>query len=441
MMPDETGRGANRRSFDRSDAIFAEVAGRIPLASQTFSKSHQQWPRRAAPLFLTHGKGARVHDVDGNVYIDYLQGLMANILGYCDVDVDAAIRDQIDRGFSFSLPTTLEDDLAERLIRLIPCAEMVRFGKNGSDATTAAIRVARSVTGRDKVAVCGYHGWHDWYIGTTTRDGGVPESVRQLSSAFAINDAEAITDVLTADPNGYAAVILEPGGAVPLKAGFLDTLRELTERFGVLLVFDEIVTGFRVDIGGAQKRHGVTPDLACFGKAMSNGMPISALVGRRDLMMELEDVFFSGTSGGEALSIAAAIATIDKIEKHGVTARLWQLGDDSMQECNAAFRRHGLGGTLSFGGEAWWPRLAMTDLPVHPLLMTSLLRQEFVAEGLLMAAGINLCLPHEDPTVREETRGAFDRAAASVRAHLDASDPRARLRGELVQPTFSVRPS
>lgn len=429
----------NKRVFDQSNRVFEDVSQHIPHASQTFSKSHQQWPRGVAPLFLSHGKGAHVHDIDGNIYIDYLQGLMSNILGYCDPDVDLAIATQLGRGFSYSLPTLLEGELAERLIRLVPCAEMARFGKNGSDATTAAIRVARAATGREHVAVFGYHGWHDWYIGSTTRNAGVPERVRKLTSAFSLNDANALDAALTARPNDFAAVILEPGGATPLAPGFLQRLREITERNGAILIFDEIVTGFRAGLGGAQERHGVVPDLACFGKAMSNGMPLSALVGRRDLMMLLEEVFFSGTSGGEALSIAAAIATIDKIEREHVPMRLEALGAELENECNASIEQHDLGSILSFGGEAWWPRLKITDPPVESNLLTSLLRQEFVAEGLLLAAGLNLALPHENGEIRTETRTAFARTLIRIRDHLNAADPGACLRGAPICPTFQVR--
>ena len=156
-----------RDAFGKSNQLFSRALETIPLAAQTFSKSHQQWSRGSSPLFFESGNGCYVEDIDGNIYIDYLQGLMPNILGYCDPDVDAAVRDQLERGVSFSLSTTLEMDLAERLVRDIPCAEMVRYGKNGSDVTTAAIRLARAHTGREQILIAGYHGWHDWYIGTT----------------------------------------------------------------------------------------------------------------------------------------------------------------------------------------------------------------------------------------------------------------------------------
>ena len=425
--------------FKKSNQQFARASELIPLASQTFSKSYQQWVRGATPLFLESGRGCRVEDLDGNVFIDYVQGLMPNILGYCDPDVDAAIRGQLEQGISFSLPTILEVDLAERLARHIPCAEMVRYGKSGSDATTAAIRLARAYTGRDKIAVAGYHGWHDWYIGATTRKLGVPSSVSQLTATFPANDAARLEELLYAEPQAFAGIILEPTGTTPCAPGFLERVRELADHYGVVLIFDEIVTGFRIHPGGAQSHFGVSPDLACFGKAMANGMPISAVTGRGDIMILMEDVFVSGTFGGEALSLAAAIATIDKIEAENVIPRLWTRGDALIKRSNKVFERQGFGGILTFGGEGWWPRLSIQNLPIDPVLMTSLLRQALVGEGLLLASSYNLCLAHDSDNVMEETLAGLERAVSLVRAQIDSPDPEAHLRGEKIQPTFSVR--
>lgn len=429
----------NSRSYQRSNEFFERASNVVPLASQTFSKSHQQWVRGAAPLFLESGRGARVVDLDGNSYIDYVLGLLPNILGYRDPDVDLAIMAQLEKGITFSLATRLEAEVAEQLCRLIPCAEMVRFGKNGSDVTSAAVRLARAFTGRDRIGLCGYHGWHDWYIGTTTRNSGVPAAVQALSAKLPFNDLDAIASYLEREGDNTAAIIMEPDGAVPPAPGFLAGVRALTERHGVLLVFDEIITGFRVDMGGAQRRHGVTPDLACFGKSMANGMPISAIVGPRRLMRLMEDIFFSATFGGEALSLAAVKATLDKLERDNVVPRLWRLGERLRDGMNAVFARHGLGDTLKFSGEGWWPRLAMLKPPVEANLLTSLLRQEFCEHGLLLGASLNLSLAHDNPAIERDTLLAAELSIAAVRAALDAPDPAAELRGEMIRPTFSVR--
>ncbi len=428
-----------QRGFARSDALFEKASALIPLASQTFSKSHQQVVKGAAPLFIVSGRGCRIRDVDGNEYIDYVMGLLPAILGYGDADVDAAIERQLANGITFSLASPLETELAERLVRLIPCAEQVRFGKNGSDATTAAVRLARAHTGRDKVIMAGYHGWHDWYIGTTARDLGVPEAVKALSCKVPFNDLDAVDRLLAADPDGFAAIILEPAGTVPPTPGYLEGLRALAHRYGTVLIFDEIVTGFRMHMGGAQAYYGVAPDLACFGKAMANGMPIAAVVGRADIMARMEDIFFSATFGGETLSIAAAIATLDKLEREDVPGRLWRRGDGLRDAANQLFDRIGLGNSIRFEGEGWWPRLSVGAGPTDANIIRSLLRQEFIAEGLYLLSSLNLSLAHDRDVVVRDTLTAMEAALARVAEALDDADPAAHLKGPPIQQTFSVR--
>lgn len=435
----QSGTTSTARTFGRSNAYFERAAASIPLASQTFSKSYQQHVQGAAPLFIESGEGCRVYDLDGNGYIDYILSLLAVILGHGDPDVDAAIDQQLRRGVSFSLPSPLEAELAERLIRLIPCAEMVRFGKNGSDVTSAAIRLARAHTSRDRVALCGYHGWQDWSIGTTTRRLGVPEAVQSLSVTFPFNDLDAAEACIGKDGDTLAAVILEPEGVVEPAPGFLAGLRELCNRHGVVLIFDEIVTGFRLHLGGAQAAYSVVPDLACFGKAMANGMPVSALVGSRDIMRRMEDIFFSTTFGGESLSLSAAIATIDKLEREAVPDRLRALGARLKAMVGKALSEQGLGAVFAIGGPDWWPRLLPMGAADAQIVQISLLRQELAARGLLVASSFNLCLAHGSETVMQETEMAFADAASAVRAAIDSNDPAACLRGRPIQPTFAVR--
>jgi glutamate-1-semialdehyde 2,1-aminomutase len=428
------------RLFSKSDALFERASAVIPLASQTFSKSHMQFARGAAPLFLERGDGCRVWDVDGNEYLDFIMGLLPVVLGYRDPDVDNAIREQLDRGISFSLATDLETRLAERLIELIPCAEMVRYGKNGSDATSAAVRLARAYTGRDRIACCGYHGWHDWYIGTTTRDLGVPRAVGALTSSFPFNNASALEEMLASDPQGFAAIILEPMEFEVPDPEFLQRVRDAADRYKVVLIFDEIVTGFRLDLGGAQTYFGVTPDLASFGKAMGNGMPISAVVGRREIMARMEDIFFSGTFGGEALSLAASLATLDKLEKTNGIARMHAFGADWRQGMEALLDKHGLSTVFRLFGSDWWARIAaVPDADCDPQLATTLLRQELAERGILQLSSCNLSLAHTEDGILTETLSRWDQALADTAAHLKSNDPAARLRGEMIKPVFQVR--
>jgi len=431
----------NMRSFNNSMAAHSRALKTIPLASQTFSKAAMSTVEGAAPLFLERGDGARVWDPDGNAYIDYVLGLLPVVLGYRHPAVDAAIRNQLDRGISFSLATELEAELAERLVRLIPCAEMVRFGKNGSDATSAAIRLARAYTGRDKVALCGYHGWHDWYIGTTARHLGVPEAVRALSTTFPYNDSGALEALLSAEPDAYAAVILEPVGLVEPEDGFLEAARALCDRYGVVLVFDEVITGFRIGMGGAQEAYGVTPDLAAFGKAMGNGMPISAIVGRSEVMRLMEDIFFSGTFGGEALSLAASIATIDVLEAQKGPATLAATGARLKAGVADSIAAHDLGAELAVGGGDWWPAVMPTGQGrSDATIVASLLKQELLENGVLMGPTFNLCLAHAEPDIVEETLAAWEAALGRLEEALASNDPAGRLRGKPIRPVFQVRP-
>ncbi len=430
----DAGRGYARshRMLDRAERV-------IPLGSQTFSKSKIQLPPGAAPLFVTHGDGGRVFDVDGNEYVDLISALLPNVLGYRDPDVDLAIRRQLNRGISFSLPTELETQLAERLATHIPCAEMARFGKNGTDATSAAIRLARAATRRDRVMLCGYHGWQDWYIGATSRNLGVPAAVSALSHTVPYGNLAAIDALLAKYPDEFAALIVEPAGATEPAPGYLQGLKDLVHRHGALLIFDEMITGFRWSIGGAQAYYGVVPDLACFGKAMGNGMPISAVVGRADIMRLMEDIFYSGTFGGEALSLAAAIATIDKIEQEKVTDRLWQVGADLKKRACEKITAAGLDNIIALTGTAPWTILSYKDHPhgSKEAIKTLFLR-EMIAAGVLINASHNVCFAHTAADV-EHVLGAYDHALGEVRRGLHAGTLDQQLNNQLIRPIFSVR--
>jgi glutamate-1-semialdehyde 2,1-aminomutase/spore coat polysaccharide biosynthesis protein SpsF len=427
------------RRYGASGALLERAEKVIPLGSQTFSKSRIQWPEGAAPLFLSHGRGGRVWDVDGNCYVDMVCGLLPVVLGYCDPDVDEAIKKQLADGISFSLATELESELAERLVEIIPCAEMARIGKNGTDATTAAVRIARAATGRDRIAVCGYHGWQDWYIGATTRNKGVPQAVSDMTHRFPYNDLAALQELLESRPGGFAAVILEPMTVEEPAPGYLDSVRQLAHRHGAILVFDEVVTGFRFALGGAQELFGVTPDLACFGKAMGNGMPISVIVGRAELMAEMEEIFFSSTFGGEALSIAAAIAVVDKMCREPVIETLWSTGRRLAEGAGEHIAAAGLAETITLAGMPPWTLLGFHDHPTaRKEAIKTLFQREVIAAGALIGAGHNVCYAHDDADVAV-VLDAYDTALASVAEELDAGNLEARLDTPVIEPVFKVR--
>ena len=428
-----------RSRYTKSQAMLEHVLKRVPLGSQTFSKSHIQYPSQAGPLFLERGEGALVWDVDGNEYVDFVNSLLCVILGYANPEVDRAVIEQLGRGVSFSLPTTLEGQLAERLTGLIPSAEMVRYGKNGTDATSAAVRLARAFTGRDRIAVCGYHGWQDWFIGSTARNKGVPQSVRELTHPFSFNNLESLETILKQHPNEFAAVMLEPMNVAYPAAGFLEGVKELARRHGALMVFDETITGFRFHMGGAQALFGVTPDLSTFGKGMANGFPLSAVVGRADVMREMEDIFFSGTFGGEALSLAASLATIDILERERVPEVLAGLGQRIQNRFDGLVTKYGLEQQIKLVGHPSWGLLQFFDAPkATSWAIKSLYLQELLAQGILCIGSHNVSFSQTDAHL-EHLFVAQEVALSTVREALEHGDLGAYLLGPPMEPLFRVR--
>lgn len=384
----------------KSEAMLRRAEKLIPLGSQTFSKSRTQYPYGISPYFIERGKGSRVWDVDGNEYIDFINGLASITLGHCDPDVMSAVRAQLEEGTIFSLPHPIEISVAEKIAEMVPCADMVRYAKNGSDATAGAIRLARAYTKRDHVAVCGYHGWQDWYIGSTTRNLGVPEAVRQLTHTFPYNDLAALEVLLNGRKDEIAAIILEPMNAVQPQPGYLEGVQALAKRHGAVLVFDETITGFRYANGGAQELFGVTPDLATFGKGVANGYPLSVVAGRGDIMRLMEEIFFSFTFGGETLSLAAASATLDKLRREPVTATLRQRGEVLLTGVRRLIERHGLDGVLSASGDATWSFLLVHDTPRYTQYeLKTLLLQELFARGILSIGTHNLSYAISDEDI------------------------------------------
>jgi glutamate-1-semialdehyde aminotransferase len=424
------------RSLARSREYLARARQVIPSCTQTFSKGPTQFVQGVAPLFLEHGRGSHVWDVDGNEYVDYVMALGPIVLGYDDPDVIAAVQRQLADGVTFSLAHPLEVEVAETLTKIVPCAEMVRFGKNGSDATSGAVRAARAYTGRDVIACCGYHGWQDWYIGTTTRRRGVPDAVCRLTRTFTYNDLGSLERLFAEHPGRIAAVIMEPVGVVEPEGDFLQRVAALTHANGSVLIFDEIVTGFRLALGGAQERFGVTPDLACFGKAMANGFPLSAVVGRRELMEVFDEIFFSFTFGGEALSLAAARATIAKLREKNVVESLWRQGAALRDGYDALARELGLAHRTACVGFAPRTILVFTDaVGVDSLAMKSLFQQEMIKRGILTAGGFNLCWAHSEEDVRRTLEACRDALAILARAVVE-DRVEAALEGPVIQPVF-----
>jgi len=428
-----------KKRYRQSALLLRRALETIPLASQTFSKSKVFYPEGASPLFVERAAGSRLWDVDGNEYIDFVSGLGAILLGYNAEEVTDAVHKQLQNGVTFTLPHKLEMEVAELLVDMIPCAEMVRFGKNGSDATAAAIRLARAFTGRDHIAVCGYHGWHDWYIGSTSRHLGVPQDVRALTHTFSYNDTDSLAQVFSARPNRIAAVILEPVSSTPPRTGFLEEVREMTHEQGALLVFDEIVTGFRIAAGGAQEFFGVTPDLATVGKGMGNGFPVSAVVGRADIMRRMEDIFFSGTFGGETISLAASKAVLEAVRRDKVPEALRQRGEVLAGELESLLQKHRVREIFRCNGYPAQVCLNVADAGDYTSWeIRTLFMQKTCARGILTLGAHNLSYAHSDDDIRKLLE-AYDEILPLIRDAVRDRRLHKMLEAEPLKPLFQVR--
>ena len=425
--------------YENSEALLSRAEKVIPLGSQTFSKSKTQYPFGVSPYFIRRGQGSRVWDVDGNEYVDFVNSLAAVNLGYNDPDVTAAVQAQIKEGVIFTLPHPIEREAAEKLVEMVPCAEMVRFGKNGSDATSGAIRLARAYTSRERVAVCGYHGWQDWYIGSTARWRGVPQSVRELTHPFFYNDLKALDRMLSEHRDEFAAVILEPMNVVEPLPGYLEGVKALAHRHGALLIFDETITGFRYAKGGAQEYFGVMPDLATFGKGLANGYPVSAVTGRAEIMHLMEEIFFSFTFGGETLSLAAALATMRKIQEQPVIETLRRQGEKIMATLKNLIDAHGLNQVFSVAGLPVWSFLLIQDTDRYSQWqIKSLLLQEMFARNVLMIGTHNMSYAHTDADV-SKLLAAYAEILPIIRDALDGEHLERLLRCRPLEPLFRVR--
>jgi len=374
----------------------------------------------SSPMYIERGEGARLYDVDGNEYLDFICALGPITLGYNYPAVNEAITEQLKRGIIFSTQAPVECELAEKLEKLIPCAEMVKFVKNGSDATTAAIRLARAYTGRERVAKCGYHGMQDWSIGASENNKGVPKAVCELTKNFVYNDIASLEALLSEHPGEYAAVIMEPIQGSGTTKEYLRAVVDTAHRHGAVAIFDEVVSGFRYAIGGASEYYGVTPDLAAYGKGCANGMPLSFVAGKKDIvkLIETEGVFISMTFGGDALSLAAALATVKEMEEKDVIAHAWRLGTMMLEGLKERVERHGIGKAVSVSGLSPHCGVAFSDVgSLNYLDINTIYTSVMLERGILCQAINNISYSHTEE---------------DIKIYLDAADAAFALIGEAI---------
>ena len=423
--------------YKKSNQLLKRALKSIPLASQTFSKSLTQYPEGVSPFFIKKGKGSKVIDEDGNEYIDFVNALASVTLGYCDSDIDKAVQEQMKNGVTFTLPHTLEMEVAEKLIALIPCAEKVRFAKNGTDATSASIRIARAYSGKDHIAVCGYHGWQDWYIGSTNRDLGVPTKVKELTHRFEYNNINSLERLF--QNQELACVIMEPMNVEYPKNNFLEKVKELAHKNNALLIFDETITGFRYSLGGAQEFFNVIPDIATFGKGMANGFPLSAVVGSNKIMQKVEDIFFSGTFGGETLSLAAANAVIEKYQNKNVIKHFDDIGSYLLQQLDRLIDDEELGDIFWTSGHPSWSFLHIKEQEnYNSFEIKTFFLQESLKRGVITLGSHNISFSHTKKEI-DNLLEVYSKVLPLIKKHIISQNLLENIHGKILKPLFKVR--
>lgn len=426
-----------RNPMTRSNEIWARGKAAIPCGTQTLGKSPIGFIEGVAPKYLAKGDGARVWDVDDNEYIDCWLACLPITFGHRVKEIDDAIIEQLrTQGITFSLMHPLEVEVAEMLIEDIPIAEQVRFTKNGSDATAAAVRLARHLTGRDKVVTLGYHGFHDWYIASTDRNFGIPECVQDLTLRTAYNDLENLRRLFEGNKDQIACVIIEPAIFDFPKGEYLAELKEYVHGKGALLIFDEMLTGYRFSSHGAMSYFGVEPDLATFGKGIANGMPIGILVGPERYMKGFEKVFLSSTYGGETTALAATAAGLRYHRKHDVVKHMWRIGKIVLDGFNDEIEKRGLEKFVSAVGYPVRQTLTFKTESGEPNYnLAGLFQQEMLKQGILCNSGLGFCHKHTENDAMYIVR-AFSRAADLMAEAMKTGNIEKFLEGKPALPVF-----
>jgi len=420
-------------TMKKSKKFLRRAKNLIPALSQTFSKAPYSYVEGVYPTYLSRGKGSHVFDVDNNEYIDYVLALGPIILGYGYPKVDNAIKRQLENGISFSMPHILEVELSEKIRSIIPGTEMVRFSKTGSDAGTAAVRAARSFTKRDNIAYCGTGGvWHDWFTILTSRKKGIPKILAKMIKKFNYNDIESLKILFENWHGEIAAVYIEPITLEYPKNNFLQKVKQLASKHGAVLIFDEVITGFRFANGGAQELLKIEADLVVFGKGIANGMPLGAITGKTKFMEEFNEVFYSTTYGGETLSLAAASAVIDELKEKPVIKHCWKLGRHLSSEFNKLAKE--LEVNVKMEGFPVRSSIVCKNANNEPsLLLKSLFCQETLRTGILFGPGaVFLSYSHSKKDI-EKTLESCEASMKILKNAIKNNNVKKSLRGQVMK--------
>lgn len=383
----------------------------IPGGNQLLSKRSERFLPGLWPAYYEKAKGCEVWDLDGNHYYDFAQmGVGSCVLGYADDDVDAAVMKAIQKGSMCSLNCPEEVELAERLLNLHPWAEMARFSRTGGEACSIAVRIGRAASGKSKVAFCGYHGWHDWYLSAnlgdlSNLDGqllpgldplGVPRELRETSIPFNYNKLNELQNIVDKYPNQIGVIIMEPERGISPDPGFLEGVRNIATKIGAVLIFDEVTSGFRMNLGGIHLIQGVYPDIAVFGKAMGNGYPISAIIGRKSVMESAQDTFISSTFWTERIGFTAALCNIAKMETLNVQNALVRYGELINKGWNSLAQKHGL--KIHISGIPPLTHIGFDH--ESPLAIQTLYTQEMLERGFLLGASVYATYAYSDDIIQ-----------------------------------------
>ncbi len=422
-----------KKGISKSNEYYERAKQVIGSGTNTFSRAPGVFPEGAAPKFLEKQFGSHCWDVDGNEYIDMVMGCGPVTIGHNHPTINDAIKDQMDKGILYSLLNPLEVEVAEKIVESIPCAEMVKFSKNGSDVCAAAIKIARHVTGNDLVFCWGYHGFQDWYISSTDRNAGIPQAVRDLTKTFDYNDLDGLRAMFEEHKGKVAAVMMEPVIAEkPLCFGpndcsnpdcskkcqntFLHEVKKIAHENDALLIFDEMISGFRFAMGGVGEYLGVDPDLATFGKGITNGMPLGVLVGKSEYMKEFDKVFLSSTYAPEALTLAAASANIDFYKEHNVIDAIWKKGRFVRDGFQSVIDEYDLSKNVSLAG---YPVRLMVnthnDDGIQNPKLATLYQQEMFKNGILCFSGVLMLSYSHDDSDLEILVDAFDKTCNVIK--------------------------
>lgn len=411
-----------------------EILKYIPSGAQTLSKNPGQYVIGVTPTAISKALGAYVWDTDGKKYFDMMLALGPMIFGYANKRIDEKVKEQIDKGVIYSLPSEKELELAKLLKEVVPCAEMSRFVLNGNDATSGAVRLARQITGRDHVAKCGYHGWQDWSICTKDgRNAGVPDIIKTMTHDFKYNDAASLEKIFEEYQGQIAAVILEPASSEKPEDGFLKKVKEIAKNNGAVLIFDEMVTGFRWALGGAQEYFGVTPDIACFGKAISNGYPLAVICGKAEYMKRMDEVFVSMTFGGFVPGLVAAIETIKMMREFGdVHKYMHELGDYFMNSGNKIAKQYEL--PIEFIGYGPHPvmQISIKDDYTNRVVKT-FIYQEMNKSGILFSSSMMIGYIHKKDEL-DLVLQKFDDICGRIKKSGEFKDLELLLEGKVIEP-------